>query len=69
MVSWSITTQETDSPPTEPSFVSFGAGITGAYNGTLFTHNSVEQYYWDFNFTGIYYNYDAINADQVSFGA
>ena len=64
-VSWSITTQETGSPPTEPSLVSFGAGIAGAYNGTLTTHPSLK-YWWNLNFTGLYYNYDAINADQTS---
>ena len=43
----------------EPSLVRFGAGIDGAYNGTLVSHQTAE--HWAVNFTGLYYNYEAIN--------
>jgi hypothetical protein len=45
----------------EPSLVRFGAEIDGAYNGTLVNHQAE---FWSVNFTGLYYNYEAINPSR-----
>jgi len=67
IVSWSIVSDEQE-PSTNKSDVKFGAGMTDAYNGNLFSHKSSNNS-WALNFTGLYYNYDAVNANQTKSSA
>ena len=60
LVSWSMVSDEPKAS-TNSSEVSFGAGIAGAYNGNLFSHESINNDSWTFNFSGLYYDYDEVS--------